>query len=84
MKIAKLGNNETELVFDNNVRILFSYQTPVAAYIPQRGFIKTSHRFSVTTSKHVSRWLTDNGVFETAEPVHQSELERLANNGGAL
>ena len=84
MKLAQIAKNQTELVYENGTRILFSYQTPVAGFIPQRGWIKTSHRYSVTTSRHVNRWLTDNGAFETAEPLHQSELDRLANNGGAL
>ena len=84
MKIAHLAKNQTELVFENGNRIFFSYQTPVAAHIAGRGWIKTSHRYSVTTSRHVNRWLSENGAFELAEQVHQSELNRLAENGGAL
>ena len=83
MKIAHLAKNQTELIYENGTRIFFSYQTPVAAYITGRGWIKTSHRYSVTTSRHLNRWLSENGAFELAEQVHQSELDRLAENGGA-
>ena len=83
MKIAHLAKNQTELIYENGTRIFFSYQTPVAAYITGRGWIKTSHRYSVTTSRHLNRWLSANGAFELAEQVHQSELDRLAENGGA-
>ena len=82
MRLAHIAKNQTELVYENGTRVFFSYQTPVAGFIPGRGWIKTSHRFSVTTSRHVNRWLSTNGAFELAEPLHQSELDRLADNAG--
>ena len=53
--------------------VLFSYETPVAAYVSGRGYVRTSERFSKTTSKHINQWL--DGVNATVVP--QSEIESL-------
>lgn len=57
MKLSKLGSNQTEIELSDGTRVLFSYETPVAAYIPGEGYYKTSERYSVTTSKHVERYV---------------------------
>ena len=49
MKINPLRSNQTELIFDDGAKVLFSYETPVAAYVPKRGYIKTSKKWSQTT-----------------------------------
>lgn len=53
--------------------VLFSYNTPVAAFVNGRGYIKTSTKYSVTTSRHIRRWL---GLMD-AEEVDQSEIDAL-------
>jgi hypothetical protein len=53
--------------------ILFSYETPVAAYVSGKGYVRTAERFSKTTSKHINQWLDG----RTAEVVPQSEIEAL-------
>jgi hypothetical protein len=35
-------------------QVCFSYGVPVAAFIPGQGYVKTSDRFSVTTSRHAN------------------------------
>jgi|TARA_B000000565_G_scaffold202673_1_gene156243 hypothetical protein len=45
----------TEVETDN-ARVLFSYRTPVAAYIFGEGFVKTSTWYSTTTSRHINKW----------------------------
>lgn len=54
LSINVLGSNQTELTA-NGVKVLFSYNTPVAAWINGQ-FYKTNKRWSVTTSKHVNKW----------------------------
>jgi len=49
-----IGSNQTELTA-NGVKVLFSYNTPVACWINGQ-FYKTNKRWSVTTSKHVNKW----------------------------
>jgi len=48
MKIKQLASNMTELQ-SGDTRILFSYETPVAAYIVNQGLYRTSKKWSVTT-----------------------------------
>jgi hypothetical protein len=59
MKLNNLGSNKTEISFDNGTVIFFSYNTPVAAFVPGRGYLKTTQRYSVTTSKHVNQWCNE-------------------------
>lgn len=55
MKLNNLGNNKTEFHLDNGAVVFFSYNTPVAAQLAGGGFIKTSKKWSVTTSKHITQ-----------------------------
>ena len=68
MKINPIGSNQTELIFDDGVKVLFSYETPVAAYVPERGYIKTSYKWSQTTSRHINRWCPDSSL---SVPQHE-------------
>lgn len=75
-KIQPLGANQTQVEYDSGV-ILFSYQTPVAAIIHNKGLnptaYRTSQKWSVTTSKHISKWL--NG--REAEEKERSFFDNL-------
>lgn len=73
MDIKLVGSNMTELHKNNGVVVLFSYETPVACLIPDKGYFRTDTKFSVTTTKHINKWL--DGV--NAEPIAQVELERI-------
>ena len=54
LKIAPIGSNQTELTA-NGMKVLFSYKTPVAAWIYGQ-FYKTDKKWSATTSKHINKW----------------------------
>ena len=58
MQLTPIASNMTE-VETSEARILFSYRTPVAAYIFGEGFVKTEKYWSVTTSRHIIKWLKD-------------------------
>lgn len=55
--------------------ILFSYETPVAAYVSGRGYVRTAQKFSKTTTKHINQWLGS----VNAEVIPQSEIEALVD-----
>lgn len=57
MKLDPIGINMTVLSLDSGVEVLFSYKTPVAAQLEDGTFCRTDKRWSVTTSKHISKWL---------------------------
>lgn len=72
LKLNVIGANQT-LVHLPLGSVLFSYETPVAAYVSGRGYVKTSRKFSNTTTKHVNSWLGG----AKAEEVSQEEIEAL-------
>jgi phenylalanine-4-hydroxylase len=73
MNIKPIGSNMTELQV-NGHRILFSYETPVAAWDnDSRDWVRTDKFWSVTTSRHINKWL--DGV--EALEVPQNEIDEL-------
>ena len=72
MQLTPIASNMTEIE-TSEARILFSYRTPVAAYVFGRGYVRTETKWSVTTSRHINKWL--DGV--TAEKVAQTYLDKL-------
>jgi hypothetical protein len=77
MKIKPVGSNMTELQLDD-VHVLFSYETPVAACIFGKGFVRTEQWYSQTTTRHVNKWL--DGV--DAPEVPQAAIDALINRKG--
>lgn len=61
MKVKQFAKNMTVLVLNDGTEVLFSYETPVAAYTGS-GFVKTERHYSTTTTKHVNNWLREAGV----------------------
>lgn len=57
MKLKQHGANQTQVTLSDGTVILFSYETPVAAFVPGQGYCRTSEHFSRTTSKHIAQWL---------------------------
>ena len=75
MQLTPIASNMTE-VETSEARILFSYRTPVAAYVFGRGYVRTEKWWSVTTSRHINKWL-DLRYGETAKEVSQTYLDKL-------
>jgi len=73
MNIKPIGSNMTELQV-NGHRILFSYETPVAAWDNDSyDWVRTNKFWSKTTSRHINKWL--DGV--EALEVPQNEIDEL-------
>ena len=75
MKVTSLGRNKTQIETQDKI-ILVSYQTPVAAWIKGRGYLRTSEYHSVTTSRHINEWLAEQNAAKVT-PVEQEELDKL-------
>ena len=79
MQIKSLGANQVEIQ-TNSATVLYSYSTPVAAFVLERnGYIRTNEFWSVTTSRHINQWLRDqigNRNLDV-ELVDQKELDNL-------
>ena len=74
MKLTPIAANQTELSFTNGAQVFFSYKTPVAAYCPSKGYIRTANWYSSTTTRHINKWLK--GITEVSE-VSQEFLYEL-------
>ena len=73
MQLTPIASNMTE-VETSEARILFSYRTPVAAYVFGRGYVRREKWWSVTTSRHINKWI---GKDVTTEEVSQTYLDYL-------
>ena len=73
MQLTPIAANQTEIETDK-ARIFFSYRTPVAAYVYGVGYVKTDKWWSVTTSRHINKWLPENG---TVKEVEQTYLDNF-------
>ena len=58
--IKKYGAKQChERTYENGARVFFSYGTPVGAYMPGVGAVRTTAKYSMTTSRHVNMWAKD-------------------------
>ena len=89
MKLIPITANMTELQVGNindsyltyDLRILFSYQTPVAySYLTSKGrqYFYTKEKYSKTTTKHINSWLPK----AQAEEVEQYVIDDVVNGNG--
>ena len=61
MKLKPIGANQTELSIENGMLVLFSYETPVAAFDAKTGrAFRTTAKWSPTTTRHVNKWIGEN------------------------
>ena len=65
MQLRPIASNMTQLDLNNGYQVLFSYQTPVAC-LSDNGYYRTSKKWSVTTSRHINKWL--DGVLAKEQP----------------
>jgi hypothetical protein len=60
MKLNPVGSNQTEIERNDGITVLYSYRTPVAAFVPGKGALCSLVKYSVTTSRHINaavkRW----------------------------
>ena len=74
MNINPIAPNQTEIHLNNGTKILVSYKTPVAAFdAGVAKWIRSEEKYSVTTSKHVNKWLL--GI--RSETVPQAQIDAL-------
>lgn len=66
MTLKPIAANQTELHPHNGMTVFFSYKTPVAAWVAGKGYLRTEKFWSVTTSRHINKWLPNGIVAKTA------------------
>jgi len=65
MRLQPIASNMTQVDFSNGYQVLFSYKTPLAC-LSDNGYYRTSKFWSVTTSRHINKWL--DGVLAKEQP----------------
>ena len=73
MKLNNFASNQTQIELKDGTVILFSYKTPVAAFVPGTGYVRTKTQYSRTTSKHINKWVRA----AVCGAVDQSYLDNL-------
>jgi hypothetical protein len=76
MNLTPIRANMTELDL-GNVRILFSYRTPVACIEGGIAFKKTAKKWSNTTSRHISTWFKMQGNVVNVNEYPQEYFDTL-------
>jgi hypothetical protein len=76
MIVQQIGSNQTEVQLADGTQVLYSYVTPVAALVPGRGWVRSSYKWSATTTKHINAWLRKNCGGEV-QIVSQWDIDQL-------
>jgi len=81
MKLTRQGKTSATVITVGESKILYSYSTPVAAFVPGRGYLRTDRFYSVTTSRHINKWIEGwTGMAgNECTTVPQSEIDAIAN-----
>ena len=69
MKLSRIGANQTCINHNNGTEVFFSYDTPVAVKLPNYEYLKTNVKYSVTTTKHINKWLDGVNATEVSQDV---------------
>jgi hypothetical protein len=77
MKIKAIAANQSEVHQDNDTIVFLSYSTPVAAFIPGTGIVKTEKKWSATTSKHINAFIQRTNPASTVTEKPQSFFDSL-------
>jgi hypothetical protein len=75
MKVNPVGTNQTEIEYPNGTIVLYSYSTPVAAFVPGRGGLCTSTKHSATMNRHINKAIERWGC--SKHVVSQIEIDEM-------
>ena len=57
MQLLPIASNQNQLNLNDGTQVFFSYKTPVAAYVPELGYVRTVKKWSSTRSRPINKWL---------------------------
>ena len=80
MQLKQLGTNQTLVNYNDGTEVFFSYETPVAGFHPDLGYVKTEDWYSSTTTRHINKWLADFNY----TVVSQDVINNLAEGNGYI
>ena len=78
MKLQQIAANRTVVTFPNYTEVFFSYNTPVAGYSPDLGYVRTNKWYSSTTTRHINKYLNFSNLSEVnITEVDQEVIDNL-------
>jgi len=77
MKLTRIGANQTCINHNNGTEVFFSYDTPVAVRLPNYEYLKTNVKYSVTTTRHINKWLDGVNAIEVSQETINNHAEGL-------
>jgi len=77
MKLSRIGYNQTVIVHNDGTEVFFSYDTPVAVRLPNYEYLKTNVKYSVTTTRHINKWLDGVNAIEVSQETINNHAEGL-------
>ena len=76
MKLTPIAKNQNIVSYNDGTEVFFSYETPVAGFHPDLGYVKTANWYSSTTTRHINKYL---GVITIVDEVPQEIINSLSN-----
>ena len=80
MKLTSIAKNQNIVSYNDGTEVFFSYETPVAGFHPDLGYVKTEDWYSSTTTRHINKWLADFNY----TVVSQDVINNLAEGNGYI
>ena len=80
MKLTPIAANRNVVTFNDGTEVFFSYETPVAGYSNELGYVKTEQWYSSTTTRHINKYL--NNI--EASTVPQQTINELSQSTGSV
>ena len=77
MTVNNIKPNQTEVELNNGDIVFVSYSTPVAAFISGRGIVKTSKKWSATTTKHINQFIQRTNPASTVSEEPQEFFDNI-------
>jgi hypothetical protein len=75
MALKQIGPNQTQVTYSDGSEVFWSYETPVAGKLPDGTYVKTSTKWSRTTSRHINKWLDGVDAVEVSQDTFTDLVE---------
>ena len=81
MKLTPIAANRNVVTFNDGTEVFFSYETPVAGYSNELGYVRTKTYYSQTTSRHINKYEQSryNGLSCHFTSVDQDVIDNLVS-----
>lgn len=72
------ASNVSRMSLSDGRIVLFSYQLPVAVFVPGRGVVANETCYSVTTSRHINQFANGATISRVTEPEFKAAIQPVS------